>query len=347
MKFTMMMLAAGLAVARAAESVEASVTIENQDLTNIEADSDYPQFMQFVEDYEKNYVNQAEFFGRFLIFKNNLRLAAERNARGTEKHGVTKFMDMHPEEFTAKMKGHKAHTIAEDAPRKSFDGVDVTLASVDWVAKGATTPVKNQGQCGSCWAFSATEQIESDIFLSTGDLHVLAPQQIVSCDTVDLGCNGGNTDTAYQYVMGAGGMEPNTDYKYTSGTTETNGVCKFNSADVVTDITAYKYVSTSAAEEKNMYAQIAESPISICVDATIWQTYTSGIITTASGCGTQLDHCVQMVGATSAADSSIGKAYYKVRNSWATDWGEAGYIYVEAGHNVCGLATEATVVSPN
>eukprot|EP00591_Stephanopyxis_turris_P003410 CAMPEP_0195516828 /NCGR_PEP_ID=MMETSP0794_2-20130614/8852_1 /TAXON_ID=515487 /ORGANISM="Stephanopyxis turris, Strain CCMP 815" /LENGTH=341 /DNA_ID=CAMNT_0040645529 /DNA_START=67 /DNA_END=1092 /DNA_ORIENTATION=- len=341
MKFTFALLAG--AVATAAASLT-SIPDEIMD------DSDFPTFMQFIQDHSKNYVNQAEFLGRFMIFKNNLRLAAERNQKGTEKHGVTKFMDMHPDEFTAKMKGHKARSIPTDAPAKDFNATEIEsakLQSIDWVAKGATTPVKNQGQCGSCWAFSATEQIESDIFLSTGKLHVLAPQQIVSCDTVDLGCNGGNTDTAYEYVMQAGGIEPESDYPYTSGTTETNGVCKFNKADVATDITGYKYVSQSASQERQMYTQLQQSPISICVDATIWQTYQSGIITTSSDCGTQLDHCVQLVGATSASDSSTGKAYYKIRNSWATDWGEQGYIYVEAGHNVCGLALEATVVSPN
>ena len=259
-------------------------------------------------------------------------------------------MDMHPEEFRAKMKGHNARALPKDAPMKVFNFTTTpTLATIDWVANGATTPVKNQGQCGSCWAFSATEQIESDIFLSTGVLNVLSPQQIVSCDTVDGGCNGGNTDTAYQYVQSAGGLEPITDYSYTSGTTEVNGNCKFKSADVVasTDIAGYTYVSQAASQEANIYAQVAESPISICVDATIWQTYTSGVITTASDCGTALDHCVQLVGAVSLADSNVGVPYYKIRNSWATDWGMDGFIYVEAGANVCGVTLEATIVSPN
>jgi len=339
MKFAFTVLAAGAVLGSAIEMAE-----------NAADDVDYSTFIQYMNDYSKTYSNQAEFLGRFFIFKQNLKLAAQRNLKGTEKHGITKFMDIHPDEFTQKFKGHKAHTIAADAPRKTFKNVTVTpstLASINWVTKGATTPVKNQGQCGSCWAFSATEQIESDIFLSTGVLNVLSPQQIVSCDTVDLGCNGGNTDTAYQYVMSAGGMEPITDYAYTSGNTEVTGTCTFTKADIVTDITGYSYVSTTAKEEAQIMTQIEQSPISICVDATIWQTYTSGIITAASDCGTQLDHCVQMVGAVSAADSSTGQAYYIVRNSWATDWGEAGYINLAAGSNICGLATEATIVAPN
>ena len=160
----------------------------------------------------------------------------------------------------------------------------------------AVTAVKNQGQCGSCWAFSATEEIESCTKLGGGDLPVLAPQQITSCDTVDAGCNGGNTNTAYQYVISAGGMEAETSYPYTSGTTEQSGTCTFNAADITTKITGFSYVSEEASQEGKMLTQVASSPISVCVDATIWQTYTSGIITAASNCGTALDHCVQVAG---------------------------------------------------
>merc|ERR1719240_1538346 len=124
-------------------------------------------------------------------------------------------------------------------------------------------------------------------------------------------------------------MELNKNYPYTSGTTMEDGTCRFSKKKVATDITGFDYVSQQASQETNMFQQIQKSPISICVDATIWQTYVAGVITTASGCGTQLDHCVQVVGSVSASDSDIGKAYYKVRNSWATDWGMDGYIYVE------------------
>merc|ERR1711964_839780 len=125
------------------------------------------------------------------------------------------------------------------------------------------TAVKNQGQCGSCWAFSTTEQIESDTFLSTGTLYTLAPQQIVSCDTVDLGCNGGNPINAYSYVSGAGGLEYSNDYPYTSGTTQQDGTCSFDSADIAKDTkpTGYKLISSEASQESNMYTQIMTSPM--------------------------------------------------------------------------------------
>ena len=129
---------------------------------------------------------------------------------------------------------------------------------------------------------------------------------------------------------------------YKSGTSQETDKCKFKKADVAVDITGCKYVSQKAKDEKNMLAQIGTSPISICVHATIWQTYTSGVITTASDCGTQLDHCVQVAGYNSAGSPP----YWIVRNSWGTSWGNAGYIWVEAGHNICGIATDATVTSP-
>jgi len=214
------------------------------------------------------------------------------------------------------------------------------FTSIDWREKGAVTPVKNQGQCGSCWAFSATEQIESDYFLTYGELKVLAPQQIVSCDNVDLGCNGGDTVTAYQYVQSAGGQEWSKDYPYTSGTTGRTGTCDFIKKDITADLKQAFYVSQKASQEKNMLQQIQQSPMSVCVDAETWQTYTGGIVT-ARTCAQSLDHCVQVVGYNEQ------QQYWITRNSWGTDWGNAGYIWVKYGENACGIADEATIVTPS
>merc|ERR1719386_495114 len=113
--------------------------------------------------------------------------------------------------------------------------------ALDWSAKGATSPVKDQGQCGSCWAFSATETIESAVYMATKQLPPqLAPQQIVSCDSQDAGCNGGNPVTAYQYVEQAGGLDVESDYPYTSGKTEETGTCKWSGKKKV-KVTDWKY----------------------------------------------------------------------------------------------------------
>jgi C1A family cysteine protease len=316
-------------------------TVSAFDMT---ADEDWPKFQEFMTTYSRRYATASETRGRFSIFKDNLVLIAQRNAAGgKDKHGINKFTDIHPEEFKAQYLGLRPADLSETEV-KSFNETELADAgkkTINWVERGATTPVKNQGQCGSCWAFSTTEQIESDTFLATGVLNVLAPQQIVSCDTVDLGCNGGNPINAYSYVSNAGGVEFSKDYPYTSGTTQANGVCSFNAKDIAknTAPTGYTLISSKPTQEKNMLTQIEKSPMSVCVDATLWQTYQSGIITVASQCGTSIDHAVQAVGYNAEEN------YWIVRNSWAADWGENGYVYVEAGHNVCGISHEATITA--
>merc|ERR1712037_74941 len=131
------------------------------------------------------------------------------------------------------------------------------------------TPVKNQGQCGSCWAESATEQIESNHFLATGKLVELSPQQVTSCDTTTAGCGGGWTENAYDYVVKAGGIEPNSDYPYTSGNTQQTGKCKFKKSDVAVKITGCNQISyyesnPKDASESVMARAIASTPLSIC-----------------------------------------------------------------------------------
>merc|ERR1712060_200126 len=201
-------------------------------------------------------------------------------------------------------------------------------------------PIKNQGQCGSCWAFSATEQLESAYFLQYGQLKELSPQQVTSCTTSCLGCNGGNPIEAWGYVSGFGGQVPNADYPYTSGVTEQTGSCKAKASEVVEDVgSSYSLIASTPAQEPNMLKQIQSSPMSVCVDATLWQTYTGGVITAQSGCGTSIDHAVQATGYNAAGN------YWIVRNSWGESWGEDGFVYVEYGSNVCGITDQATIVS--
>jgi len=314
----------------------------------IEEDKDFPAFQKFMQTYNRVYATQSETQGRFLIFKDNLRLIEERNNDGgMDVHGINHFTDIHPAEFRAKYLGTHINVDAnKEKYLKTFNETELVTAptAIDWRTKGAITPVKNQGQCGSCWAFSTTEQVESDTFLATGKLNVLSPQQIVSCDTVDGGCNGGNPINGYAYVNGAKGLESNANYPYTSGTTQTDGTCSFDAADVVknTSPTSYSLISSKASQEQNMYTQILSSPMSVCVDATIWQTYQSGIITAADNCGTSIDHAVQAVGIQGGSTPA-----WIVRNSWTDSWGLEGYILVATGANNCGITAEATITNPN
>jgi len=209
--------------------------------------------------------------------------------------------------------------------------------------------VKDQGQCGSCWAFSATEEIESMTFMSANKMFILAPQQIVSCDTTDSGCDGGWPYSAYEYVEQQGGITQETAYPYTSGDDGDTGECELGNDKLAVAVSNYSYAvppcydTCNSQNENLLLSNMAQyGPVSVCVDAEPWQDYSSGVLT-ASECANDyddLDHCVQLVG----FDRTQSQPYSIIRNSWNTDWGIDGYIYLELGSNTCGYADQATFV---
>jgi C1A family cysteine protease len=291
-------------------------------------------FVDFQRTYGKAY-SDAEFPKRLAIFTNNLERVNKLNAEhiligGDAVHGVTKFMDLTQEEFKAMYLTYTPdNSTFVKRPYLELDGAPAAV--VDWRTKGAVTKVKDQGQCGSCWAFSATEALESYFFLKTGKLAELSAQQITSCDKVDGGCNGGWPYRAYQYVKSAGGMELSSDYPYTSGGGQT-GVCKFVAAKVVAG-TATTGFTNIAKTEAQLQTALNNGPASVCVAADAFQTYHGGILKSCPG---QIDHCVQAVGYDS------DNQYWIVRNSWNTNWGEQGYIRIQMGKDLCQIAADAT-----
>jgi len=300
-------------------------------------------FEAFKAQQNKLYATQEEHEYRFGVFRSNLLLIEQLNAQGDAVYAPNEFADMDAEEFRrARLlpKGAVAALAAEmaDVPEAQLSGQVELPKSFDWRDQtGAVTPVKNQGQCGSCWAFSATENIES-VWAIQGkhELVELAPQQIVSCDKVDQGCNGGDTPTAYKYVMSAGGLELESDYPYTSGNSGVTGSCKADKSKNVASISGFEYATRSKNETAMAEYLYTKVPLSICVDASSWQFYHHGVVKT---CGRQLDHCVMITGWN--VDPSAGP-YWIVLNSWGTNWGQQGYIYVEQGKDTCGIATEPT-----
>eukprot|EP01090_Pellita_catalonica_P005829 TRINITY_DN16050_c0_g1_i1.p1 TRINITY_DN16050_c0_g1~~TRINITY_DN16050_c0_g1_i1.p1 ORF type:complete len:317 (+),score=48.05 TRINITY_DN16050_c0_g1_i1:16-966(+) len=291
------------------------------------------QFIEFQHQYGKFYENKEDYNLRFAIFEENLKIASELNKTGTADYGVTKYMDMSPHEFqTTVLMRKKAHRV--EGPVENILTPISLPTSFDWRNKNAVTPVYNQGQCGSCWAFSTTENIESQWFLAGHTLTKLAVQQIVDCDNSDDGCGGGNPPTAYQYVISAGGMETWSDYPYTAE----NGYCNFQASDVVAKISSWTYVTQSNSASQMMNYLYNKGPLSVCVDASSWQYYNGGIITTSDGCGDSLDHCVMITG----YGTSSGTEFWWVRNSWGTDWGQNGYLQVQRGADVCGISDEVT-----
>eukprot|EP01038_Epipyxis_sp_PR26KG_P010130 gene10130-13628_t len=293
----------------------------------------------FKAEHNKVYSTMDEESHRFHIFIENLKMADHRNGLelkngGSAVHGVTRFSDLSQAEF-------EAHFLTADPSMKTGEGAslspdlgapDASLGLVDWTGK-YTTAVKDQGYCGSCWAFSATEQIESDSMRTLGKSFVLSPEQITQCDTTSQGCNGGWTERAYNYVKKAGGIETDANYPYTSYQGVT-GTCKATASKYVVSVTGY----TTVSGESNMATYVqSKGPLSVCLDASSWNSYKGGIMTT---CGKSVDHCVQAVGVDA---SSSG--YWKVRNSWGTSWGESGFIRLAYGKNTCAITNDPTYVA--
>jgi len=221
--------------------------------------------------------------------------------------------------------------------------------SVDWVSKGAVTPVKNQGQCGSCWSFSTTGSLEGAFYLKTGTLDSFSEQQLVDCDNrknggKDMGCNGGLMDNAFSWIEKNKGLCTEDSYPYESGTTTTAGSCQ-TSCDVVSgsDITSFTDVTPKSDEA--MMTALSQQPVSIAIEADQkdFQLYKSGVFT--GSCGTNLDHGVLAVGYGTSED---GTDFYKVKNSWGTTWGDVGYILLGRGDDFnkgsgqCGMLLQAS-----
>ena len=296
-------------------------------------------FIDFTVKFNKQYSSQQEFEYRFSVYLKNLEVAAKLNGKGSDRvFGVTKFMDLTPFEFKAQ---YLMRTVPElsryPGSECEWDDAAPIVSSFDWRSKGAVTPVYNQGQCGSCWAFSVTEAVESKWFLAGNQLTQLSVQQVVSCDPLDEGCSGGLPYLAYNYIASAGGLEGYSAYPYVSGN-GTTGQCKFNSADVVAKISSFCYPTKTNNETAMASYLQTTAPYSVCVDASTWQFYRAGIIKAAT-CGDEIDHCVMVTGFGTASD---GTPYWMVRNSWGTDWGQQGYLQVERGNNACAISNLAT-----
>jgi Pyruvate/2-oxoacid:ferredoxin oxidoreductase delta subunit len=293
-------------------------------------EADFAKFQSWVQEHQKEYSTVEEFAKRFGAFREFLKLADERNAAnmaaGGEDnvHGVTIFADLTQQEFrdTYLMKpGFYQPRLDNDF---EIPAINTTAGNVDWRNQGVVTAVKDQGQCGSCWAFSATEAVESFGQLDVNyGLTPLSAQQSCSCTYSYNGCNGGNPQNVYKTaIQNYGGEESNSDYPYTQNC----GTCQVSSSKK-------KYVST------NGYTNVAkgqlqatldkQGPPSVAVAAESWNTYHGGVMTSCVG---SIDHAVQAVGYTS---SGVSTPYWVVRNSWGTSWGVQGYIYLDMSGDTC------------
>jgi len=249
---------------------------------------------------------------------------------------MNEFGDLTLEEFHARYTGLKRPADNKKVPRNVAVNTGVIADSVDWTAKGAVTAVKDQGQCGSCWAFSSTGSIEGAWFIANGTLVSVSEQQLMDCSKPEgnQSCEGGWMDQAFQYVASNGGICAENAYPYTA---QDHNSCQ--SCGSVAKISSFFDVGHT---EDDLMAAVTQQPVSVAIEAdqSAFQFYSSGVMT--GDCGTQLDHGVLAVG----YGELDGTQYWKVKNSWGQNWGMNGYILIQKGKaqsgGQCGILLAAS-----
>nr|CAD1845068.1 unnamed protein product [Ananas comosus var. bracteatus] len=295
----------------------------------------------------RTYTDAAEKERRFATFKANVEFIEKFNAGGHKYWlGANQFADLTNEEFRAMIDGLRSsdsRAVGSKSDGFRYEHVTAVPASLDWRTKGAVTPVKDQGSCGCCWAFSAVAAVEGITKIRTGKLISLSEQELVDCDTEgeDQGCDGGYMDDAFEFIVKNGGLTSEANYPYqgTNGTCDAKMAARSRAAATITG-----YEDVPANSEAALLKAVTQQPVSVAVDGGSigFQLYAGGVLT--GGCGTELDHAVLAIGY--GTDSGDGTKYWLIKNSWGEMWGEKGYMRmerdVEAKEGLCGIAMMAS-----
>ena len=317
--------------------------------SNVDVDTImFQQFQKFIKKYHKRYASINEYLARFEVFKRNVMAAFTENA--SYQTGITKFSDLTQQEFakTYLNLNYDAMAVANFNPYV----VQVKNAAPDawdWREKGYVSPVKDQGSCGSCWAFSTVGNLEGLYYKEKQTMVTLSEQMLVDCDTYDSGCNGGLMENTFTWLKENGGIMTDTDYPYKGR----KGTCQSDETKYVDmQITGYTKLGSGSStwdpvDEDEIKEFLYETgPLAVALNANPLQTYSSGILdNTSSQCPTSgMNHAVTMVGY--GHDDSQDKDYWIVKNSWGKNWGEDGYFRIRRGTGCCGIncyITTATV----
>lgn len=314
--------------------------------SNVFSASIMDRFHEWIETFHYQFRDDAHFYDVYRKWSANDRFIEVSNGQNlTYTLGHNQFSGMNTDDF-------RKYLLSFDKPtfQQNYIKTDTSSApkSVDWVATGAVTPVKDQGQCGSCWSFSTTGALEGAYFVKYGTLPSFSEQQLVDCDNLsnggrDHGCNGGLMDNAFTWIKKNGGLCSEQDYPYISGTTKTSGVCK-TTCKINGNSKVQSFVDVLPNSDDDMMNALSKQPVSVAIEADqpSFQLYKSGVFTGA--CGTNLDHGVLVVGY--GTEGTVD--YYTVKNSWGPTWGSGGYIKLgkgptyNKGAGQCGVLMEAS-----
>jgi len=300
------------------------------------------EFNEWAAKYGKTYATETERLYRLSVFKETKAKVEHLNSLAlTESYGLNVFADRTPEELRRRVSSKPLKIVMKDVKMNTVvapaANVSALPKSFNWEKKGAVTSVKDQGDCGSCWAFGSVGTMEGQLFLKKGKLENLSEQNLVDCDhecqlfsgekICDEGCDGGMEPNAFQYVIKNNGINKLKDYKYTAVV----GTCKYDSAKAVKGWKSWDYVTVKKEDDLRQYLY-DNGPVSVGVHADEWFYYSGGIFNSA--CQTQNDHAVLLVG---WGEDDKGTPYWIIKNSWGKDWGIDGYIHLIRGKNKCGI----------
>ncbi|WOK95304.1 hypothetical protein Cni_G04011 [Canna indica] len=294
-------------------------------------------FESWMEKHRKSYASFAEKLRRFEVFEDNLKHIDETNRKsgGSYWLGLNEFADLSHDEFKEKYLGVNTgmpRRRSECSSSFRYGNASELPESVDWRKKGAVTRVKNQGQCGSCWAFSTVAAVEGINQIAMGNLISLSEQELIDCSSENNGCNGGLMDYAFSFIASNGGLHTEDDYPYLME----EGTCDEKRAEMET-VTISGYEDVPENSEESLLKALAHQPVSVAIEASgrNFQFYSGGVFD--GPCGSELDHGVAAVG----YGTSKGQDYIIVKNSWGSNWGEKGYIRMKRNtgkaEGLCGI----------
>jgi len=302
------------------------------------------EYMQYVAKFNKASNSVDEFAMRLTNFQETSDFITEQNeSNDTHVAGHNQFSDWTFAEYKAILGYRRSESNTKDRVQ-IFE--ETNASSVNWVTAGAVGAVKDQGQCGSCWAFSSTGSLEGAHFIATGELLSFSEQQLVDCAYRKYGnyaCNGGLQTNAYHYYEAGNDAELESVYPY-AGKKQS---CQYDSLSK-TAVTVSTYVDVTPNNSTQMKAALTKQPLAVAIEADkrVFQTYKSGVLS-GSKCGTSLDHAVLAVGFGN--DSASGLDYWLVKNSWNTVWGDQGYIKLAMNDSAgtCGVQADPQGVTTN